>query len=163
MTGYIITNKNLVPRDSYLKSIGKTETIYTTRGRAKVYEDKAQAEEDVKFLSKGIAKHEIDEVVIPEVGMGASYGAGSDSYPATIVEVSPDKKTIWVTSDSSTPTKDSDFYNGQSYTYETNWDAERTCYTLRKNGSWIRKGQPMKAYWCSIGIGVRRKHIDPHF
>tara|TARA_R110000787_G_scaffold11722_12_gene38526 strand:- start:8898 stop:9392 length:495 start_codon:yes stop_codon:yes gene_type:complete len=99
----------------------------------------------------------------PEVGKGCTYGAGSDSYPATIVEVSKNGKTIWVTSDSHTPTEDCEYYGNQSYTYKSNIDGERTCYTLRKNGSWIRKGSPINAYWCGIGIGSRRYYQDPSF
>lgn len=99
----------------------------------------------------------------PEVGKGCTYGAGSDCYPATIVEVSPNGKTIWVTNDTSKPTKNYNYYGNQEHTFETNWDAPRTCYTLRKNGRWIQKGAGLNEYWCGIGIGGRRYYQDPHF
>jgi len=99
----------------------------------------------------------------PVVGKGCSYGAGSDSYPATIVEVSKDGKTIWVTDDSHKPTEDYDYYSNQSHTFKSNMDGARTCYTLRKNGRWINKGVKMNYYWCGISIGIRRYYQDPSF
>jgi hypothetical protein len=103
------------------------------------------------------------EIISPEIGMGATGGAGSDCYPYTIVEISPNGKTIWVTSDSHKATKDCEYYGNQSYTYTSNMDGERECYTLRKNGRWIRKGAGLKEYWCGISIGHRRYYRDPHF
>jgi hypothetical protein len=98
-----------------------------------------------------------------EIGMGCSFGAGSDSYPATIVAIENNGKTIYVTNDSHTPKEGFDYYSNQVYDYSTNWDAPRTCYTLRKNNRYIRKGAKMKDYWCGIGIGIRRHYHDPHF
>lgn len=103
------------------------------------------------------------EVVIPVVGMGASYGAGSDSYPATIVEVSSNGKTIWVTEDLYKPTKDFDFYSNQSYTYKSNMGGARRCYTLRKNGLFILEGASLNSHWMSLSIGIRRYYQDPSF
>lgn len=105
---------------------------------------------------------------VPTKGMGASAGAGSDSYPYTVVKVSKNGRKIWVTEDTATPTKDYDYYNNQVHTFKTNWptegaEEECACYTLRKSGNWIAKGAPIKATWCGIGLGFRRKYSDPSF
>lgn len=98
-----------------------------------------------------------------EIGMGCSFGAGSDSYPATIVKIENNGKTIYVTEDSATPKDGYEYYSNQTYDYQTNWDGEQICYTLRKNNRYVVKGQPMKHYWCGIGVCGRRKYHDPHF
>ncbi|MFT7614324.1 MAG: hypothetical protein ACI9J3_003306 [Parvicellaceae bacterium] len=103
------------------------------------------------------------EITTPVVGMGASYGAGADSYPATIVEVSPNGKTLFITDDSYRATKDSDHYTNQAYVYTSNMDAPKKCYTLRKNGRWIPKGVPISAGYTALSIGHRRYYQDPHF
>ncbi len=105
---------------------------------------------------------------VPTKGMGASAGAGSDSYPYTVVKVSKNGRKIWVTEDTATPTKDYDYYNNQEHTFETNWpehnaEEECACYTLRKSGRWIAKGAGLNDTWLSISLGGRRKYRDPSF
>lgn len=103
--------------------------------------------------------------IVPEVGMGASFGAGSDSYPATIVEVSASGKTLWITQDEVIVTGEwaQGEYEAATYSTLPNMDGARTCYTLRSNGRWIVKGQPMKAWYCALSIGRRSYRQDPHF
>jgi len=99
-----------------------------------------------------------------EVGLGCTGGAGSDCYPYTIVKISNNGKTIWITSDKATITEDYDYYSNQKHTFETNWNTENAeCYTLRKNNRYISKGSPMNHYWCGVAIGYRRKYSDPSF
>jgi hypothetical protein len=101
----------------------------------------------------------------PEVGMGASYGAGSDSYPATIVEISKSGKMLWIQQDEVIVTGEwaQGEYEARTYSTMPNTEATRICYTLRKNGRWIMKGQPITAWYCALSIGARRYRQDPHF
>lgn len=102
---------------------------------------------------------------VPVVGMGASYGAGSDSYPATVVEVSKSGKTLWITDDSVVvggEWKEGE-YEADLYTTVSNMDGARREYTLRKNGRWILKGCPQSAYYMALSLGRRSYRQDPHF
>lgn len=93
--------------------------------------------------------------------MGATYGINSDCYPYTIVEVkSP--KTIVVQADLATATADSEYFGEQKHTFERNPYSMKQVYTLRKNGKWQRKGQPMNNY-SGLSVGNRRYYQDPHF
>lgn len=108
--------------------------------------------------------HTTDQI-IPEVGMGATLGVGSDAYPYTIHKVSDDLKKIWVSAD------EHDIVGGpykygetSNYTYsnhnennETRW----TLFTLRKNGRYIRKGATINDR--ALQIGHRVYYQDPSF
>jgi len=98
--------------------------------------------------------------ITPEVGMAATHGYGSDCYPYTVVEIrSP--KTIVIQSDTATPAPGHDHFGTQSYTYERNPKGEKRVFTQRKNGGWYEKGSPMG--YGRLGLGSRRKYLDPHF
>ncbi len=103
--------------------------------------------------------------ITPEIGMGASFGAGSDSYPATIVEISKSGKMLWIQQDEVIVTGEwaQGEYEAKTYSTMPNTEAARICYTLRKNGRWIMKGQPITAWYCALSIGQRRYRQDPHF
>lgn len=100
-------------------------------------------------------------LVIPEEGMGATTGAGSDCYPNTIVEVAPDLSYIIIQDDNYKV----DFVSntGIHYKYSPDPNGARRKYTLRKNGQYIAEGAPMKAYYCRVSIGFRRYYQDPSF
>lgn len=101
---------------------------------------------------------------VPTVGMPASFGAGSDSYPATIVEVSPNGKRLWITRDSVLCSGwEHGQYEADSYVTASNMDGARTEYTLRKNGRWIPAGVEMKATYMALSLGVTSYRQDPHF
>jgi hypothetical protein len=103
--------------------------------------------------------------IVPVVGMGASFGAGSDSYPATVVEVSKSGKRLWITQDSVVVA--GEWAEGEDeaslYTTVSNMDGARREYTLRKNGRWILAGCEMKAHYMALTLGVRRYRQDPSF
>lgn len=101
--------------------------------------------------------------VIPEEGMGATTGAGSDCYPHTIVEVAPDFSYIIIQSDNHVAQPRNSFGGQQLFVYLENPNGRRTKYTLRKNGQYIADGVSMKSYWCRAHIGFRRYYQDPHF
>lgn len=104
--------------------------------------------------------------VIPTVGLGCSYGAGSDSYPATVHSVSASGKSIMVSDDEIIVTdewKTGEYSPGTYSTLPNSDPAAMTEYTLRKNGAWLPKGTPMNHYWASLTLGVRTYKQDPHF
>ena len=103
--------------------------------------------------------------IVPVVGMGASFGAGSDSYPATVVSVSKSGKKIGIQQDAVVvggEWKEGE-YEADLYTTIPNTEALVEFYTLRDNGRWIRVGNPKHAHWASLSLGVRRYRQDPHF
>ena len=61
----------------------------------------------------------------PYIGMGATVGAGSDCYPATVIDVGSKSVTIqW----------DTYKREGDEWVYERNPNGKKEVYTLRKNG-----------------------------
>jgi hypothetical protein len=98
----------------------------------------------------------------PKVGDGVTLCSWSDCDPATIVEVSPSGKTIHVQDDRAEVVSGFGFNGTAKYEYAPDYEGQVTVFTLRKNGLWIQKGQPMKGgRRCSVA--GRRKYRDPHF
>lgn len=100
----------------------------------------------------------------PEVGMGVTYGTGSDSYAGTIQAVSPDGRAFWFTDDQAT---------NLAVWPEQEWmlvsrpetDREKMVQVGRVSrgklkGAWTIGG---RATGTKIHLGFRRKHVDPHF
>ena len=104
-------------------------------------------------------EHHIILEIIPVVGMGATESVGSDSYPYTIIEVSPSEKTIVVQQDIAKPDVGHEYFGAQKYVYTPNVDANKRTYTLRKNGRWYQKGESMG--YMPLCIGHRRYYSDP--
>lgn len=98
----------------------------------------------------------------PEVGLGATSGYGADCYPHTVVWVSEDGKKLEVTDDTHHTQPGFDYYSKQEYTYTSNMNGPRTRYRLRKNGRWVKDGEPMNG-GSSITLGHRRYYQDPSF
>lgn len=96
----------------------------------------------------------------PVVGNGATMGAGSDSYPYTIIEVTP--KKVVIQSDWHAPAPNFDYYSNQEYVYWANPHGTKVTLTLRKNGRWVVRGCDM---WSgqSAGFWGRRYYQDPSF
>jgi len=104
------------------------------------------------------------KTVTPEVGMAATYGSGGDSYPATVVSVSRSGKSLEITNDEViNGTWNHGEYSPETYSTLTNWEGARTTYTLRKNGTWVVKGQPMSAWYCRLYLGKAEYRQNPHF
>tara|TARA_R100000005_G_C4968031_1_gene182082 strand:+ start:1007 stop:1306 length:300 start_codon:yes stop_codon:yes gene_type:complete len=90
----------------------------------------------------------------PYVGMGATVGAGSDCYPATVIDVGSKSITIqW----------DTYRREGDEWVYERNPNGKKEVYTLRKNGRYKLKGWPLKSRGGYVGLGHRRYYNDPSF
>jgi hypothetical protein len=90
--------------------------------------------------------------------MGATIHIGSDSHPATVIQVTNNGKNVVVQEDIATRTDSNGMSESQSYTYEP--DPQGTIYTasLRKDGRYRITGGKMP-----ISIGFRRKYYDYSF
>lgn len=96
-------------------------------------------------------------VLSVKVGDGATYGYGSDCYPATVVKVSASGKTVVVQDDHHTPTADSNYFGNQSYTYSPNPNG--ATMTAR----WSEKRKCFVANGTRVHVGHRRYYQDPSF
>jgi hypothetical protein len=101
-------------------------------------------------------------IIIPEEGMGVTLGIGSDRYPATIIEVSENKKTVIVQQDIFRPAKGYEYYGNQVYEFEENPIGRQYCFTLRKNGRWKEKGSSRNGGF-QISFRGRSAYSDPSF
>jgi len=113
----------------------------------------------------------------PEVGMGATYSIGSDSYPYTVVSVVLGKdgqpSIIKVRGCDYRATADSNYYGRQEYTYTEREDAPAETWKWdAKNTRWRRamKNHNGRLVWSGpargaghLYIGERRAKSDPSF
>ena len=97
----------------------------------------------------------------PTVGMGATILGWTDRHAATVVEV-PNAKTVVIQRDNAKRTDGLGMSDAQSYDYSPDTDAPRQTFTLRKNGAWVLKGQPLKG-GRRIKLGIRDEHYDYSF
>ena len=97
----------------------------------------------------------------PEVGMGCTLTYWTDRSAATVVEVlSPTK--IVVQGDIAYRTDSNGMSECQSYNYARNPKAPRVVFRKRKNGSWVKDGEPMKGGQVVI-LGTRQEYYDFSF
>jgi len=76
----------------------------------------------------------------PKVGMPATFSIGSDSYGYVVTEVITPRKIMARSIGGMIP--------------ET--------WTLRRNGEWVRKGDPMRGSG-GLTLGYAYDHLDPSF
>lgn len=92
-----------------------------------------------------------------KVGDGATVGAGSDCYPATVIKITPTR--ITVQRDFYRNTNGENFMSGHpTFEYTPNPNGSIDTYSVRKNGRTLLAG-------CNhggLGHG-RRYYSDPHF
>jgi len=109
------------------------------------------------------------DIVEPKVGVGCTVLMWSDRHPATIVEVSPSKRSVWVVENRyrNVPGHCNAFTEDQKYIIDPlppeKMDrkyAEE--YTLRKIGKYVAKGSPYLGGSVLL-IGVQEVYRDPHF
>ena len=95
---------------------------------------------------------------IPTVGMGATIHVGSDSYPATVIQVTRNGKRVVIQEDIATRIDNNGMSESQDYTYEPNPKGEIHIVTLRKDGRYRETGGT-----TPVSIGFRRKYYDFSF
>lgn len=100
--------------------------------------------------------------VQPVAGMGCSYGAGSDSYPATVTRVSESGKTLWMRHDEVMVLAGSEMTGDLVYTTIENPEAPELKYSLRKSGRWVPVGCD-DVWYMALSLGFRRYRQDPSF
>jgi hypothetical protein len=102
----------------------------------------------------------------PEVGMGATVLQWTDRSAATIVEVAITNKgvpkAITIQYDNSQRTDSNGMSESQTYDYTPNPHGSKVEYTLRKNGAWVRRGDPLKG-GQRVAIGYRDTYHDYSF
>lgn len=104
----------------------------------------------------------------PPVGMGATFGYGSDCYPYTVVDVSPSGKTIWLARDDYQIVSGS-FQGGDArHEYRPDPESQGDPRTWRK-ATW-RTVRGQAGYFVGPGrsavrvsLGRRMFYQDPHF
>lgn len=95
----------------------------------------------------------------PEVGMGATILMYSDRHAATIVEVNASKTRVGIQRDDAKRVDDNGMSDSQHYEFTPDTSAPVEYYTLRKNGKWVRVGQPQSS-GAQIGVGYRSEYYD---
>jgi|TARA_R110002051_G_scaffold324933_1_gene424667 hypothetical protein len=102
----------------------------------------------------------------PYIGMPATIGSGSDSYPATVIEISHRSSDMKVNKIAVQWDK-SKVVGGEwpdlDYEYERNPDGRISYYSLRKNGRFKLLGWALRSPGGTIGLGHRRYYQDPSF
>lgn len=95
---------------------------------------------------------------MPTIGMGATIQIGSDSYPATVIQITQNGKRIVLQEDNATRTDNNGLSELQEYTYQANPNGAIHIATLRKDGRYRLTGGK-----TPVSIGIRRKYYDPSF
>ena len=94
----------------------------------------------------------------PVVGMGATQLMWSDRHPFTVVEVLSAKEVV-VQADRVKRVDGNGMSEDQEYEYVPNPAGKKYTITLRKNGQWVTKGQPLRngQLWK---LGEREEYHD---
>jgi len=95
---------------------------------------------------------------LPTVGMGATIHVGSDSYPATVIQVTRNGKRVVIQEDIAIRIDNNGMSESQEYTYEPNPQGTIHIVTLRKDGRYRESGTT-----TPVSIGFRRKYYDFSF
>lgn len=91
------------------------------------------------------------------IGMGATFCIGSDSYPATVIDITPSGKTVTIQEDNYEIISGSSHDGSAEYTYSANPNGRVISFRYStKSKNW--KNSSYRAYF-----GIRRKYYDPHF
>lgn len=97
----------------------------------------------------------------PTLGMGVTYGIGSDRYPYTIIKIVSSRKIV-IQADRAIRIDKNGLPGPQVYEYHQDSNAATRTLTLRKNGRWVLEGDPIKSSGCYT-LGQRQAYTDPSF
>lgn len=93
---------------------------------------------------------------VPEVGAPATIAIGSDSYPATVIRVTP--KSITVQEDHAV------CISGNSHCSEhQEWQITANTTGVTWTARWSEKRQRYQSHGTPIYVGHRRRYNDPCF
>jgi len=93
---------------------------------------------------------------------GANYQMWSDRKAGTIVYQSVDKKTIGWSQDNAVRTDSNGMSDCQSWSYIADPNAPVRVFTLRKDGTYVEKGQPLRGS-SRLYPGERSEYYDFSF
>ncbi len=96
----------------------------------------------------------------PKVGDGATFLHWSDRSPGTITAVKGN--SVWIRGDHYKVVSGSTMDGSAQYEFSPDEDAPSVEYTKRRNGQYVRKGQPMKN-GSRVALGYRDAYHDPSF
>lgn len=98
----------------------------------------------------------------PIVGMGATVMYHTDRAAVTVVFVNEAGTRIETTRDTCKRTDNNGMSECQAYEYTSNMGAGRSSWTLRKDGSWVRAGDPIRG-GQRVCLGSRDEYHDYSF
>ena len=97
----------------------------------------------------------------PEVGMGATILMFTDRHAATVIEVVTPQKIV-IQRDEARRVDNNGMSESQEWEFKPNKNAVRETYTKRKNGAWVRAGDPMRN-GTRLALGHRSEYYDFSF
>lgn len=95
----------------------------------------------------------------PTIGMGATIRIGSDRYPATVIDVQRNGKTIVLQHDMMKRADQNGLSEDQTYLYVPNPNGKIEKATLRKHGKFCVTGTD----YIFVHLGERDGYRDPSF
>jgi hypothetical protein len=99
-----------------------------------------------------------------KVGDGATMGWGSDCYPATVIEISANRRVVTIQADNYRVVSGTTCDGSAEYAYETNLEGNTyVCRYYRRNRSRSRGFRATNAHGCSVGLEGRRAYYNPSF
>jgi hypothetical protein len=98
----------------------------------------------------------------PVVGMGVTMCYWSDRHAGTVIAVSESGREVTVQQDKAFRSDKNGMSEAQEYDYESWPEGPVTVFTLRKNGRFYQKGQPMGST-PTLWLGTRREFYDYSF
>jgi len=98
----------------------------------------------------------------PKVGDGATILGWTDRHAATVIEVSKSGKTVVAQRDTARRIDKNGMSDCQDYECTPNPNGCRQTFTLRANGAWVERGQPMRG-GARLSVGERRPYFDFSF
>lgn len=99
----------------------------------------------------------------PEVGMGATVLMWTDRHAATITDVSPNGRTVVIVEDNAVRVDSKGMTDsGQEYEFTPGDPAHAQVFTRRKNGAYVRQGEPMNG-GTRLLVGYRKHYYDYSF
>jgi hypothetical protein len=105
-------------------------------------------------------------ILVPRIGIGASHGYGSDSYPYTVIAVSESGHTIKLRHDEYRVISGSFQTNDAKVEYYAGSDDSLVTATrrgFREDGTPIYCAKGSGKRGARYAFGFRRYHQDPHF
>lgn len=100
-----------------------------------------------------------DEVREITVGMGCTFGVGTDAYPAFVSRISDSGKTVWIKRADFTGDKENghDYFGSQKWICTPNDNREEEAVRKNKYGGW------QLSKYSRVYFGKARAYQDPHF